>query len=151
MNRKTFHFWALAVFGVLFFALTPACGPRPEPLPPSVTYPSAIAARTAVQSKGLVDVPILGTGSMAPLIPRHPSGAYVVVAYAGLDQTPYAELKPGMVVVYSRYGEHIIHRLGDKDSRGFIAYGIANKNRDGGFVTPYNFEGRVAFIALYQF
>jgi len=100
-------------------------------------------------------VPVLGTGSMAPWIPAHPLGRKIVVAFAGLDSTPYAHLKPGNVVVYSRYGQLIIHRLGEQDERGFLAFGIANeygdRNPDGalGFVTPYNFVGKVATVALF--
>jgi len=132
-------------------ALLAGCGPRLDPLPPAVTYPSAVEARAAVQAKGLVDVPLTGTGSMVPLIPRVPHGSDYIVGYAGLDTMPYSDLRPGMVVIYSQFGRNIIHRLGAQDSRGFVAFGIANRDRDIGFVTPHNFVGRVAFVALYQF
>ena len=137
------------VFALLALALLAGCGPRLVPLPPAVTYPSAVEARAAVQASGLVDVPVTGTGSMAPWIPAHPQGREVIVAYAGLDDTPYAELKPGNVVVYSRFGESVIHRLGEQDSRGFLAFGIANRDRDSGFVTPANYVGKVVMVALY--
>ena len=132
-------------------ALLAGCGPRLDPLPPAVTYPSAVEARTAVQARGLVDVPLTGTGSMAPLIPRVRRGSDYIVGYAGLDGMPYSDLRPGMVVIYSQFGRNIIHRLGAQDSRGFVAFGIANRDRDVGFVTPHNFVGRVALVALYQF
>jgi len=139
------------ILALAALALLAGCGPRLDPLPPSVTYPSAVEARAAVQAKGLADVPVTGTGSMAPWIPAHPGGKSVIVAFAGLDATPYSDLRPGMVVVYSQFGRNLIHRLGAQDSRGFLAFGIANRDRDIGFVTPHNFVGRVAFVALYQF
>jgi hypothetical protein len=99
-------------------------------------------------------VPVLGTGSMAPWIPAHPGGSKVIVAFAGLDGTPFESLEPGNVVVYSLFGETVIHRLGERDSRGFVAFGLANKDKDRrgrylGFVTPANFVGKVAQVHLY--
>jgi hypothetical protein len=130
-----------------------------EPLPPSAKYPTAHDAHVAVIVAGYRVAEVAGTGSMAPWIPRAPAGYNphtTVVAYAGLDGTTYDELKPGMVVVYSKFGVPVIHRLGTKDARGFIAYGSANGGKDRsasgelGFVTPYTFIGRVAFVATYS-
>jgi hypothetical protein len=142
----------LAILAVLTLA---GCGPHLDPMPPATNHQSAIEAKSALANQLLRIVPVLGTGSMAPWIPAHPLGRKIVVAFAGLDSTPYAHLKPGNVVVYSRYGQLIIHRLGEQDERGFLAFGIANeygdRNPDGGlgFVTPYNFVGKVATVALF--
>jgi hypothetical protein len=78
----------------------------------------------------------------------------VIVAFAGLDGTPYESLAPGDVVVYSLFGQAVIHRLGEQDSRGFVAFGRANKDKDRrggylGFVTTHNYVGRVAKVGLY--
>jgi len=105
-------------------------------------------------AEGLEVLPVSGTGSMEPWIPGHPGGKNVIVAFAGLDGTPYEALVPGDVVVYSLFGQSVIHRLGEKDSRGFVAFGLANKDKDRrggylGFVTPENYVGRVAKVGLY--
>jgi hypothetical protein len=143
------------LLAILSLFAVAGCGPQLQPLPASEAYPNAATALIVIINRGLRVVPVLGTGSMAPWIPAHPLGSKIIVAYAGLDSTPYTDLKSGDVVVYSRYGQRIIHRRGEQDSRGFLAFGIANeygdRNPDGGlgFVTPYNFVGRVASVALF--
>ena len=139
---------------VFALVLLPGCGPKLIPLPPAVTYPSAVEARIALMALDLRVVPVTGTGSMAPWIPAHPGGKSVIVAYAGLDGTPYESLAPGNVVVYSLFGQPVIHRLGERDPRGFVAYGLANYDKDRrggylGFVTPATFVGKVAKVGLY--
>jgi hypothetical protein len=143
------------LFIILAVLLVAGCGPRLESLPESESYPNEATAKIVILNRGLGLVPVLGTGSMAPWIPAHPLGRKIIVAYAGIDSTPYSQLKPGNVVIYSRYGQKIIHRLGEQDERGFLAFGIANtygdRNADGGlgFVTPYNYLGKVVAVTLF--
>ena len=142
------------VLTILIFALA-GCGPHLEPLPESESFPNEATAKVVIINRGLKLVPVSGTGSMAPWIPAHPLGRKIVVAYAGIDSTPYGQLKSGNVVIYSRFGQLIIHRLGEQDERGFLAFGINNtygdRNPDGGlgFVTPYNYIGKVVAVALF--
>ena len=142
------------LLALLALALLAGCGPRLAPRPPAILYPTAHEARVAIMALGLRVVPVTGTGSMAPWIPAHPGGKDVIVAFAGLDRTPYESLVRGDVVVYSLFGQSVIHRLGERDSRGFVAYGLANHDKDRrggylGFVTPDTFIGKVAQVHLY--
>lgn len=143
------------LLSILFILALAGCGPRLEPLPKTEIYPNEATAKVVIINRGLGLVPVTGTGSMAPWIPAHPLGQKIIVAYAGIELTPYADLKSGNVVIYSRYGQNIIHRLGEQDSRGFLAFGIANeygdRNDDGGlgFVTPYNYVGKVVAVTLF--
>ncbi|NBW10602.1 MAG: hypothetical protein EBR82_21510 [Caulobacteraceae bacterium] len=148
---RIFNLFGLSILTIVLFG----CGPKLEPLPPAVNCTDATQARETLAKAGYDVVPVLGTGSMAPWIPAHPLGRKIVVAYAGLSKVPYAHLKSGNVVIYSRYGQKIIHRLGEQDERGFLAFGIHNsdkdRNEDGGigFVTPYSYIGRVEIVTLF--
>jgi hypothetical protein len=137
-------------FLFVFLVCLSACGPKLEKLPPKEMFASAFEAQRTLYEAGYSVIRVAGTGSMKPLIPEHRDGINVIVAYAGLDDTKFEELKPGMVVSY-RAGPNLnyIHRLGQKTDRGFIAYGIANRQADSGFVTPYNFNGRVAKVHVF--
>jgi hypothetical protein len=153
MNKiKKIKIIYIALFLSIFFY---GCGPKLEPLPIARTFESSEKAQDSLKKLELIIIPVSGTGSMAPLIPIHPLGSKIIVAYAGLDKMPYSELKSGYVVIYSRYGKKIIHRLGEQDDRGFIAFGINNHDKDRsedggiGFVTPYNYIGHVSNIALF--
>lgn len=149
----------MRIFGIFILAVIVlwllGCGPKLEPRPETELYPDEATAMVVLINRGLKVVPVSGTGSMAPWIPSHPLGRKKIVAYAGIDGTPYGELKPGNVVIYSRYGQKIIHRLGEQDERGFISFGSANadkdRNQDGyvGFVTPYNYIGKVVAVTLF--
>jgi hypothetical protein len=137
------------LLALLALALLAGCGPRLEPLPKPEHYPTAFEARLAIMKAGLVDIAVMGTGSMEPLIPRHPDGRAVITAYVGLTATPFSDLRPGHLVAYRQFGELTIHRLGEQDSRGFVAFGTANRRSDAGMVTPANYVGKVAKVALY--
>ena len=143
------------LLALLAVAALAGCGPRLEPLPEAETYPDKATASVVLINRGYRVVPVTGTGSMAPWIPAHPLGRKIIVAYAGLDDAPFSQLKAGNVVVYQRYGQKVIHRIGHQDERGFVAFGINNESSDRdtnghlGFVTPYNFIGRVSAVTLF--
>ena len=136
-------------FWVAFILLIASCAPKPEPLPKTKTYIYAFEAQRDLHVKGYKVFPITGTGSMEPLIPKHPAGDQIIVGYAGVDSTTFDELKPGNVVIYKvSEKKYIIHRLGQKKHNGWFVYGIANKGDDDTLVTKRNFIGKVAFINL---
>lgn len=102
--------------------------------------------RQAYES-GLTPADILGTGSMRPYIPAHPAGETIVVAMAGIDATPYRDLRTGDFVSYrARSGRDLLHRLGEKSDAGFVVYGTANASSDPERVTAKNYIGRVAVV-----
>ena len=92
-------------------------------------------------------VGVLGTGSMAPLIPA--GRATEVVAYVRIPPCAFDWLKQGDVVVF-RHGKAglVVHQLAGSDSGGWITGGINNRNYDAGRVTVMNFIGRVAEILI---
>lgn len=92
-------------------------------------------------------VGVLGTGSMAPLIPA--GRADEVVAYVRIPLCAYDWLKQGDVVVF-RHGKSglVVHQLAGSDSGGWITGGINNRNYDAGRVTVMNFIGRVSEILI---
>lgn len=94
-------------------------------------------------------VGVLGTGSMAPLIPA--GRADEVVAYVRIPLFSFDWLKQGDVVVF-RHGKGglVVHQLAGIDSGGWITGGINNRNYDAGRVTVINFIGRVSEILIIQ-
>lgn len=94
-------------------------------------------------------VGVLGTGSMAPLIPV--GRATEVVAYVRIPLCAFDWLKQGDVVVF-RHGKAglVVHQLAASDSGGWITGGINNRNYDAGRVTVMNFIGRVSEILIIQ-
>jgi hypothetical protein len=92
-------------------------------------------------------VGVLGTGSMAPLIPA--GRASEVVAYVHIPLYAFDWLKQGDVVVF-RHGMAglVVHELAGSDSGGWITGGINNHNYDAGRVTVMNFIGRVSEILI---
>jgi hypothetical protein len=116
-----------------------------EEINPEVLSLAEIKARIAGAPAEWVGV--LGTGSMAPLIPA--GRADEVVAYVRIPSWSFDWLVKGDVVVF-RHGRAglVVHELAGKDSGGWITGGINNRNYDAGRVTVINFIGRVSEILI---
>jgi len=116
-----------------------------ERVKPEVLPLAEIKSRMAVAPAEWVGV--LGTGSMAPLIPA--GRASEVVAYVRIPPCAFDWLKQGDVVVF-RHGRAglVVHELAGNDSGGWITGGINNRNYDAGRVTVMNFIGRVTEILI---
>lgn len=115
--------------------------------PPIYTIEQLYEGTRAIYTSGLTPTNVLGTGSMRPDIPAHPLGDKIVVAVAGLEATPFQQLQEGHYVSYrNSAGVQILHRLGEKSERGFVAYGTANDRSDRDLVTPENYHARVAVV-----
>ena len=131
---------ALAGF-LLWFNLPDEC----TRIKPEVRPLAEIKARMAEAPAEWVGV--LGTGSMAPLIPA--GAPDKVVAYVHIPPCSFDWLKQGDVVVF-RHGRAglVVHELAGSDSGGWITGGLNNRNYDAGRVTVMNFIGRVTEILI---
>jgi hypothetical protein len=114
--------------------------------PPIFTVNSIYEGVRVVNASGLKAVQVLGTGSMEPHIPPHPLGKGVIVAVAGIDQTPFEALVEGDYVNYRAASGDTLHKLGQRTERGFVVFGTANEVSDDQFVTASNYLGRVAVV-----
>jgi hypothetical protein len=114
--------------------------------PPIFTVGALYEGTRAIYESGLLPTNVLGTGSMEPHIPRHPLGAGVIMAVAGLDRTPFDSLRSGDYVDYRSGEKRTLHKLGERTERGFVVFGTANETSDDEFVTAVNYLGRVAVV-----
>jgi hypothetical protein len=132
----------VALAGFLLWFNLPDEGTR---IKPEVRPLAEIKARMAEAPAEWVGV--LGTGSMAPLIPA--GAPEKVVAYVHIPPCSFDWLKQGDVVVF-RHGRAglVVHELAGSDSGGWITGGLNNRNYDTGRVTGFNFIGRVTEILL---
>lgn len=86
-------------------------------------------------------VGVLGTGSMAPYIPK--GDPRKIVAYAELEGSDFGDLHVGDLVVYRSARGGVIHQVSSKDNDGWIVSGLNNKFYDATRVVRSNFSGRV--------
>ena len=105
---------------------------------------------TAAQWERLKRTPgnctVLGTGSMAPLIPAGDPDS--VVAVVSFSSTTYTKLQVGDLVVYRVGSAYIIHQLTNKTPQGWVAAGTHNSFYDKTPVTEENFVGHVSVLYL---
>ncbi len=126
-------------------------------LPPYKSYNTqgeAFEAAGAYQSvHGGTIVPVLGTGSMQPLIPAAKSDPYnTIVAYIVTEKdATYEDLVAGNLVLYVAAfykGGTVMHVALMRDSNGWIMSGLNNSRSEPQWrVTKKNFVG----IAIYVF
>ena len=107
-------------------------------LPPVVKVTSVQFRLLRNHDKTLV--PILGTGSMQPLIPAS-SDPDDVVALAALDRRAFDLLGEGALIVFRTPRGYIIHRLEQFTPEGWITSGSHNARYDSGRVTAGNYVG----------
>jgi hypothetical protein len=136
---------ASVLLGALAFWYLSGVGSSKVLIQPEVLPLAEIKARMAEAPAEWVGV--LGTGSMAPLIPA--GAPDKVVAYVHIPPCAFDWLKQGDVVVF-RHGRAglVVHELAGSDSGGWITGGLNNRNYDAGRVTVMNFIGRVTEILI---
>jgi hypothetical protein len=136
---------ASVLLGALAFWYLSGVGSSKVMIQPEVLPLVEIKARMAEAPAEWVGV--LGTGSMAPLIPA--GAPDKVVAYVHIPPCSFDWLKQGDVVVF-RHGRAglVVHELAGSDSSGWITGGLNNRNYDAGRVTVMNFIGRVTEILI---
>jgi hypothetical protein len=101
-------------------------------LPPRVACLSPVDARLQA---GPTSYEVLGTGSMAPYIPKAPAGSdplKAVVAYAKPLSVTFKAIRKGDLVVYRPKWSNglIIHQAAQKTGSGWIMSGLGNKQSE---------------------
>ena len=111
----------------------------------------------ARQRAGVMAIPVLGTGSMAPYIPASPAGfdpLKTVVGFAVLrNGATFADITPGALVIYSASWAgniSVIHQSASKDAGGWIMSGLNNaRSESWARVTAETFVGIVARVYVW--
>jgi signal peptidase I len=127
---------ALLVLASLLLVGTPAVHAAENPQT-AVTLETALADahRLAAAKPGLAVVRVEGQS----MLPFFGNGAVLV-----LRQMPAAQLRPGMLVVYTNsVGENVAHRIVAADGAGWIVQGYNNDQADSTRVTDANLHGVV--------
>ena len=86
--------------------------------------------------------------SMVPLIPSKGEGEIGAIAVID-DETPFAELGVGDVVVYIGPNGRVIHMIASKHGNRYMLRGIGNQRVDTYYLTEYMFIGRVGRIYVW--
>jgi hypothetical protein len=142
---KIRFFAALAI--CLFLANTPGGSlAAKSALPPRF---EVAALRDARLLAGPHCVAVLGTGSMRPYIPAS-ADPRQIVAFAALENTPYAELQKGELVVYRWRGSYVIHQIVAQQGDNWISSGLANRRYDAQHVTLETYYRRVVRVYVIQ-
>lgn len=82
---------------------------------------------------------------MRPYIPAS-TDPRRIVAYASTEQTPYAELQKGELVVYRWQGGFIVHQIVARQGDNWISSGLANRRYDAVHVTRETYDRRVVRV-----
>lgn len=151
MKRYLIAGAAVLLAGILIFASMNSRGL--EPLPNEYKYDTAHSAWADMQKYGLEVIPVHGTGSMSPWISRYAPDE--IVAYVGIDRTPFSAIKTGMVVRYQIPIEnngigYYVHRVGYRVPGGFVMYGMSNVTSDHWILTEKNYRGRVLRLHTFE-
>lgn len=108
-------------------------------LPVPIMCSSQLDAMLRAQADGDYFTAVLGTGSMAPVIPPAPEGLNpkdTIVAYVSMDTRDYDDIKQGDLVSYKPQWTlpkglgrvKVLHQAAQKDSGGWIMSGLNNKH-----------------------
>ena len=115
-------------------------------LPERITVEALDIAIDQANATGSAWVLVTGR-SMEPMIPSKGDG--MVGGLAVLDDTPYADLGVGDVVVYNRPESMVIHMIASKHGNRYMLRGIGNQRVDTYYLTEYMFIGRVGRIYVW--
>jgi hypothetical protein len=135
----------LLIAGKLFLSK-----PELTPLPPRYVYASLNEAYFAA---GPFSLPLAGTGSMYPWIPKNKHGRDSIVGYAVVEQIPFNDLRAGDVIIYhdKKRDMVIIHRLVNKWGNGWLASGDSNSQSDYNIeITENVYDSRVKSIHVVE-
>ena len=115
-------------------------------LPERITVESLDVAIDQANATGAAWVFVTGR-SMEPMIPSKGDG--IIGGLAVMDNTPYADLGVGDVVVYDRHGGGVIHMIASVHGDRYMLRGIGNQRVDTYYLTEDMFIGRVSTIFVW--
>lgn len=154
MNRNAVYaIGALLLAGALAVMAWRAQHLLTSNLPPRIECRDEADAR---EKSGLSRIAVLGTGSMAPLIPAAAPGQdpyKTVVAYAVVeDAATYDDIQPGDLCIYFAEWANgfVMHQAALKDWLGWVMSGLNNARSEPHWrVTPANFRGIVKSVYVW--
>lgn len=154
MKQATYIVCALVVIAAIAFWVWRQQRQMIAALPPRVVCVDRDDARARA---GLDAVAILGTGSMAPLIPAAKAGQdpkTTVVAYVKPSDKTYDEIRRGDLVIYWADWARgwVCHQAAQQDGDGWIMSGLNNRESESfARVTVRNFRAVVLNVYVWPF